>query len=118
NSVLYLNLPFEWVTWHGNGANNDFLGYAWDASSAKEEPAAEDLIGDLRYLVRLARSEGHPIEEITAHCCWTNKPSDPGKAFVRDVMGPAAEELGLRIDWDFRAKVKGAKSLGEIIRAR
>src|SRR5690606_3905433 len=84
NSVLYLNLPFEWVTWHGNGANNDFLGYAWDASSLKQTPRADDLIQDLRHLATLARREAHPIEELTAHCCWTNKPSDPGRAFVAD----------------------------------
>jgi hypothetical protein len=114
NSVLYLNLPFEWVTWHGNGANTDFLGYAWDANSAKEKPKADDLIADLRYLVELARSEGHPIEELTSHCAWTNKRIDPGREFISTVIAPAAEELGLRIDWAFKANAKGAISLGEV----
>lgn len=115
NSVLYLNLPFDLVTWHGNGANTEYLGYAWDANSNKDDLPAEDLMADLHHLVTLARSEGHPIESLTGHCAWTNKPADPGKEFIECVMVPIAKELDLTIDWTFKSKPR-AKSLDEIVR--
>lgn len=115
NSVLYLNLPFEWCTWHGNGSNTDFLGYAWDASSSSESPTPDDHMADLRFTIELARQEGHPIEELTCHCAYTRKPKDPGKEFIERVMVPLAEELNLTIDWDFKVNKKGARSMGEIV---
>jgi hypothetical protein len=114
NSVLYLNLPFDWVTWHGNGANNDFLGVAWDARSTAEQPYAEDLVRDLKLLIEIARAEGHPITEFTCHCAWTNKPDDPGAAFIQQVMVPVAGELGIEIDWDFKDRLD-ARSLGQVV---
>lgn len=116
NSVLYLNLPFDWVTWHGNGSNNRFLGVGWDANSTKDEVHAEDLIADVRAIVELARQEGHPITEFTCHCAYTNKPRDPGKAFIEQVMVPAAAELGCVIDYDFKVK-KGARSIAQVLAA-
>src|SRR5690606_23902544 len=67
NSVLYLNLPFDLITWHGNGANNDYLGFAWDGNTLKEAPNARDVATDLAYVVNLARSEEHPVEKLTCH---------------------------------------------------
>lgn len=115
NSVLYLNLPFDWVTWHGNGSNIDFLGFAWDASSTREKPKPEDHQADLRYFIELARDDGHPIEELTVHAAWTRKPKDPGKDYIEQVMVPVADELGLVINWDFKANKKGTRSMGEIV---
>jgi len=109
---LVLNLPFEWVTWHGDGANTDFLGFAWDGDSRYEKPEAEDLYEDLKYVLELARSEDHPIEELTGHCAWTRKPDDPGKPVV-EVMAQLASEEGLKIEWDF--KVSGGRSLREVL---
>jgi hypothetical protein len=116
NSVLYLNLPFDWVTWHGNGSNNRFLGVAWDAKSTVDEIHAADLIADIVALVELARAEGHDIREFTCHCAYTNKPQDPGAKFIRLVMVPAAAQLGCLIDYDFKVK-KGARSIGEVLAA-
>jgi hypothetical protein len=115
NSVLYLNLPFDWVTWHGNGANAEFLGYAWDANSTKDALDAEELVQDFRHLVAVARDEGHPIEWLTGHCAWANKPNDPGRSFIERVMVPVAKELDLKIDWEFKSGSQ-ARSLGEIAR--
>ncbi len=116
NSVLYLNLPFDWVTWHGNGANRDFLGVAWDALSTKESPAANDILEDVGHLVELGRGEGHPLTAITCHCAWTNKPRDPGAEFIETVIVPAAKVHGCVIDWDFKSK-KTARSLREVVKA-
>lgn len=119
NSVLYLNLPFEWVTWHGNGANTDFLGVGWDARSSvdKVKPIADDLIADAETIIKLARDAGHPIEEFTTHSVWTRKPSDPDAEFIALVMEPAAKEYGCRIDYNFKADVKGARSIRETLDA-
>lgn len=114
NSVLYLNLPFDWVTWASNGANNDFLAYGWDAHSMHDLIDGKDCSEDMIHVIELARAEGHPIEELTCHCAWTNKPRDPGKDFIEQVMVPVAEATGCVINWDFKAK-KSAKSLGEVV---
>lgn len=117
NSVLVLNLPFDWVTWHGNGSNTDFIGFGWDANSRKENiEDADDLIADVVFTVELARSEGHPVTEFTCHCCWTNKPTDPGAEFIELVMIPAAEKLGVTIDFDFKANRK-YRSIREVLKA-
>jgi hypothetical protein len=113
NSVLYLNLPFDWVTWHGNGANSEYLGYGWDGNSKTDEIDTYDVMADLRQLVQLARDEGHPIESFTCHCAWTNKPSDPGKEFIEQIIEPLSKELDMEIDWRFKDK-KSAKSLAEV----
>lgn len=114
NSVLILNLPFDWVTWASNGANNDYLAYCWDADSRHEDAHHEDAKKDLITVINIARAEGHPIEELTCHCAWTNKPNDPGKDFIMNVIEPISIDLGLRVDWDFA--VKGGKSLREVAR--
>lgn len=112
NSVLYLNLPFEWVTWHGNGANTDFLGYGWDASSMDDLIDDNDCSEDLIMVIELGRKGGHPIEELTCHCAWTNKPRDPGKDFIERVMEPVAQKTNCKINWTF--KTNGGKSLAEV----
>lgn len=116
NSVLYLNLPFDWITWHGNGANRDFLGVAWDALSTKESPAAKDILEDVGHIIEIGRGEGHPLTELTAHCCYTRKPFDPGAEFVETVIVPAAKEHGCVIRWDFKSK-KTARSLRQVVDA-
>lgn len=118
NSVLYLNLPFDWVTWHGNSLNNDFLGFAWDAHSAKQsidDGLAADLIHDVIRLVELARSEGHNIQFFDVHATRTNKPRDPGAEFIREVMIPAAEETGCTVIMD-KAR-DGGKTINAILAA-
>lgn len=114
NSVLVLNLPFDWVTWASNGANNDFAAFGWDAKSTVESiDDADDLIADVEFVVKTMRDEGHPCTEFTGHCAYTNKPFDPGAEFILKVMKPAAQETGCVIDYDF--KVRGARSLGEVL---
>jgi hypothetical protein len=118
NSVLYLNLPFDWVTWHGNSLNNDFLGVAWDALSTKQsidDGLAADLIHDVIRLVQLARNEGHDIQFFDVHATRTNKPRDPGAEFIREVMMPAAEETGCTIIMD-KAR-DGGKTINAILAA-
>ena len=117
NSVLYLNLPFDWVTWHGNGSNTNFLGYAWDGNSRVETPDVEDQRVDLKHTIDLAREEGHPIGEITVHAAWTNKKDDPGKVYVQEVIEPVADATGCIIQWDFKSNKKGSRSMREIVAA-
>lgn len=115
NSVLYLNLPFDFVTWHGNGSNNDFLGVAWDANSLKEgvvDPS--DLLADAETILEEAAADHHDIVELTCHCAWTNKPSDPGKEFIESVIVPLAERHAFEIRWDFKAK-PNARSMREVV---
>lgn len=101
NSVLYLHLPFDWVTWHGNGANSKFLGYAWDGNSLKQSADRTDTIEDLINLAAIMRSEGHRCDELTVHSAWTSKPHDPGEEFISDIMIPAAEAIGATINLEF-----------------
>lgn len=103
NDVTYLNLPFDWVTWHGSGSNNDFLGVAWDANSREQTPDPAVLRPKVEQVVQIAREEGHEIVEFTCHSAWTRKPDDPGKAFIEEVLVPCADDLGIAIRWDFVA---------------
>lgn len=117
NSVLYLNLPFEMVTWHGDGANNDYLGFAWDGNSLTDKipSIAADVKADLIRTYEIAREEGHPIAELTTHSTRTRKPSDPGAEFIELVVEPAAKECKLTIAWDYVAKVPGARSMAQTV---
>ena len=65
-------------------------------------------------LIEIARAEGHPITEFTCHCAWTNKPDDPGAAFIQQVMVPVAGELDIEIDWDFKDR-PDARSLSQVV---
>lgn len=100
NSVLILNLDFHLVSWHGDGANNDYIGWAWDGHSGRESPPVASLCADLRRLISLAREEGHPCDRITTHSVWSRKPSDPGREFVVGVILPVAAEMGCTVDLD------------------
>lgn len=103
NSVSYLNLPFDYVTWHGHALNNDYIGWAWDANSTKqkiEDGLAKDMIFSIVRNVELARSEGHPIKKFKTHSTTAPKPRDPGVEFIREVMMPAAQECGCEIVMD------------------
>lgn len=117
--TLYYVHPFERVTWHGNGANKRFLGFAWDERS-KEVRDRFDVSGAqdaARRFVLDARAEGHPIEEFTCHSAWTNKPHDPGADFIDLVISPVADELDIFIDWDFTdPSKKRAKSMAEVLK--
>ena len=113
NSMLYLNLPFDWVTWHGHGANNDFLGWCWDGDSRYDDIPIDDLRCDLEELIERAKMEGHPIEELTVHSAFSNKPFDPGKEFIRSVIEPTAEKLSLKIDYE--RKQGNGRSIREIL---
>lgn len=117
NSVLYLNLPFDWVTWHGDASNNDFLGYAWDALSTKDALEPDDMIQDIIFTADRMKAEGHTVEEFTGHCAYTRKPLDPGKHFIKEVMIPAAEKLGATIRMDFKSKPEAA-SIAEVLTGR
>ena len=113
--AMYYVHPFDRMTWHGNGANREFLGFAWDARSGKVGDDF-DLSGAqnaVRRLVLDALAEGHPIREFTCHCAWTNKPSDPGAQFIELVIEPLAAELQVEIDWEF--KRRGGRSMAEIL---
>lgn len=100
NSVLYLNLPFDWVTWHGNASNNDFLGFGWDARSTADSPEPEDMIQDVLYMAKLMEDEGHECAEFVTHSMYTRKPKDPWKPFIEQVVIPAAEKLGAKVIMD------------------
>lgn len=118
NRVLYFNLPMEWVTWHGNGANTDFLGFAFDMHSGRERFGDEGMLTVLQarealeLFIDTARDDGHDIREITVHGAWTNKPKDPGAQTITEVIEPVADRKGLRIDWDF--KTNGGRSMAEM----
>lgn len=116
NSVLYLNLDGEWVTWHGNGANNHFLGYAWDANSDVDSFDEDDILRDFEKIVEAYGAEGHFADglEFTAHCAWTNKPKDPGKLFLEFIVDKVAPRLGATVDLGFKSS-SSARSIGEVI---
>jgi hypothetical protein len=101
NGVLYLNLPFAWVTWHGNGANSEFIGYAWDGNSTKESAPVDTVIDSIVMLAKIMKSEGHRCDELTVHSAWTNKPHDPGAEFIEDIIIPAAEKIGAVVHTEF-----------------
>lgn len=106
NSVLYYNLPWEWVTWHGDGANTWFLGMAWDAKSTADTFDPDDVFTDIEKVVSDGIAEGHFAEgvEFTMHCAWTNKPHDAGKTFAEFLVDHAAPKLDATIDLDFKRK--------------
>jgi len=105
NSILYYNLPWTWVTWHGNGGNNDCLGLAWDANSTKDTFRWDDMEADLKRVAEDGRAEGHFVDglELTMHCCYTNKPHDAGKEYAEFLMD-IAPRLDATVDLDFKAR--------------
>jgi len=117
NSVLYLNLPFDWVTWHGNGSNNMYLGFGWDAKSSVDTFNPDDMRKDVLYVIDDGRKNGHFADgiEFTGHCAWTNKPSDPGKEFI-ELLIELAKEVGAEIRMDFKSS-SSAKSFSEVLAA-
>ena len=117
NSVLVLNLPFDWVTWHGNGANTRFLGFGWDADSRKDKLDAADVARDVEVTIELGRQEGHFAKglEFTCHCAWTNKPTDPGVEFI-EMLLELAPRVGATVDLDFKISPT-ARSLREVLKA-
>lgn len=116
NSVLYLNLPADWVTFHGNGGNNDFIGYAWDGLSGHDTFDEDDLLWDFRKAAEVHRAEGHFADELefTAHCAWTRKPIDPGKLFLEFIVDRVAPDLGAVVNLDFKATAH-ARSIREVL---
>jgi len=118
NSVTYLNLPFDWVTWHGHALNTDYIGWAWDANSTKEkisEGLGKDLIYSVERTVDLARSEGHPIKFFNVHATTAPKPADPGVEFIREVLIPAAARTGCELVMDKASG--GGRTLRDILKA-
>jgi hypothetical protein len=113
--LLYLNLPFEWVTWHGSGANNYYLGFAWDGRSTNESFDHDSMLANIKRVIETAREDGHFEDqlEFTGHCCWGNKPSDPGKEFVQFLVD-IAEECNATIRMDFKQK-SSYRSFNEIL---
>lgn len=106
NSVLYLNLPFDWYTYHGNTANRNFLGFAWDAKSGADTFERDDMLADITQVYEIGRREGHFADgcELTGHCCYTNKPTDPGAEFVDFLATDVVKRIpGATIDLDFKA---------------
>lgn len=115
NSVLVLNLPFDWVTWHGDGMNTWFLGFAWDALSTQDELDEDDMLRDVEATMRLGRDEGHFKDgcEWTMHCAWTNKPRDAGKDFAQMLVSNA-KRLGATVNVDFKDS-PGCMSIREVL---
>ena len=114
--ALILNLPFDFRTWHGDGANDDYAGYAIDYHSGKgklENPAEER--AKLRAFIAEMRDEEHPVTELTVHGAWAHKTIDPGAEVIREVMEPVANHMGLTILYDF--KRPGCTSIREMLEA-
>ena len=114
--ALVLNLPFDWRTWHGDGANDDYAGYAIDYHSGKgrlENPAEER--AKLSAFIEALRGEDHDVDELTVHGAWAHKPIDPGAEVIREVMEPVAKDWGLTILYDF--KRPGCTSIREMLEA-
>lgn len=111
---LYLNLPFDWVTWHGNGANTDYLGFAWDGRSGVDTYDPIALVNAITALCEKMKAEGHTVEKFTIHSAWTRKPSDPGSYFLQDVIMPAAEIVGAELDRERHNKY--GKSIDDLLK--
>jgi len=112
--TLFLNLPFDWVTWHGDGGNNEFLGYARDGLPSDTLDVEAERAALEAFIEEAELREGHIIEEFTCHGCWTRKPHDPGRPYVETVLLPVAEEYGLEVDMDF--KTDGGISIAEMLK--
>lgn len=103
-AALFLNLSFDWVSWHGDGANTDFAGFAFDFDTrydTLDERTRAIYIGMMCEFIDHMRDEGHPAEVLTIHGAWANK-ADPGPVICRDVLVPVAAGMGMEIDYDFQ----------------
>jgi len=103
--ALFFNLPFDWVTYHGDGSNEDYLGYCIDYHSGKEKLwDIEVERAKLEDFIRLATNEGHMTEGLmTIHGAWSRKEIDPGREVIEEVMIPVAAKMGLGLNLDFKA---------------
>lgn len=114
--VLYYNLLSEWVTWHGDGSNTDFAGFAFDFDTRYDKigegPYDIDvMLAHAMSFIDDMRDDGHPAEELTIHGAWVAK-ADPGARIINRILIPLAEERGMTIDWDF--KQNGGTSINEM----
>jgi hypothetical protein len=114
--VLYLNLPFDWVTWASHGANNEFLSLCWDGHSRHDNFDEATVFRHFEYTVDQGVKEGHFRQglELTVHEAWTNKPC-PGKALTEFIVDYVAPKLGADVRMDFKA-VPRARSIAEILK--
>lgn len=116
-AALFLNLPFDWVSWHGDGANTDFAGFAFDFDTRYDtlDKKARDLfIEMLCEFIQDLIGDDHDVGELTIHGAWANK-MDPGPVICREVLVPVAKETGMHIDYDF--KQNGGMSFREMLAA-
>jgi len=113
NSVLYVNQRFERRTWHGDGANDNYLGHAYDSDLRYDTFDPDEVFLDIATLKDIGDDEGHPLTQLSCHCCWTNKPHDPGKLYVEFLLDRVAPALRLQYDLDF--KTNGGRSLREVL---
>lgn len=101
-NTVYYNLPFDYISWHGNSSNKRYIGLAWDADSRFDTLNVDQAQEAVYNLVAQARLEGHPISKFSVHSAWTRKPHDPGPEFIQKVMIPLAKELNCHIDYGFK----------------
>jgi hypothetical protein len=115
NGTLYLNLPFDWVTWHGDNSNTHYLGFAWDARSSRDKLDRAAMLEAIACGMEQARQEGHFAEgcEWTMHCAYTNKPSDAGRDFAQ-MLVEQAPKFRATLRLDFKAS-KECMSLREVL---
>lgn len=121
--LLVLSAPFDWHMNHGNGANAEtigaeiagrFEGLMGDASTlwcpdgrgtcTPTRTTEEIILGwraALAHVVELARTEGHPVEDLYGHRQSSDsRRSDPGQLLWREVALPLAADVGLKIHPD------------------
>lgn len=112
--VLYNNQATRY-TYHGNGSNSASIGVSAEAllpalergRKSKHTEVDAAFIETNRRLIREAvthsRAEGAPIDNITAHRCFSGtRTGDPGESVWREVVKPMASELSLDIDYTLR----------------
>lgn len=114
--LVVLGAPLAWLVWHGNRANDATIGLEvegryegvegragtlWSPPGSRVTPTAptpQDVAGwrdGLRYVVELARAEGHPTEWLVSHRqSSATRRSDPG-SWLWQTLALWAEGEGL-----------------------
>lgn len=109
HKLLLHNLPDRLVSWHGNGANNWYLGFAWDGDSRYDIPNPYDIMEALGVVY----DTDPEMDTITTHSQWTNKPHDPDAWHIANVILPFARKRNLKVDLDFATN--GGQSMNLIL---
>ena len=115
NGDILHNNDVTRLTYHGNGGNGPLVGVSLEGSypglernrkkshNGYDEHTIETGRGALRLATRHSRDLGAPIEWLYCHRQYSDgRLGDPGEGWWREIGLPVAEEMSLRINYDFK----------------